>query len=111
MNFQKHVLNLTKQIPKGKISTYGEIARALGDISASRAVGNALNKNPNPIVVPCHRVVGAGFMLGGYSGLQVKREILTREKRGYTSSQGITLGDGKLQVFPVEFVLRKLGKA
>jgi len=67
--------------------------------------------NPFAPIVPCHRVVSSDFTLGGYGGgLTVKRAFLIREKRGHTSPQEIPFGDRKLQVFPVEIVLRKLGK-
>jgi len=80
MNFQKQVLELAAQIPGGKISTYGDLAKALGDIRASRAVGNALNKNQSPVIVPCHRVVMSDGRVGGYSGgVEKKIELLEKE--------------------------------
>ena len=108
--FYREVWLACLEIPEGQTRTYKWIARKIGRPKSCRAVGSALAKNPFAPEVPCHRVIGAGFTLGGYGGFQVKREILTREKRGYNSSREITVGDGKLQVFPVEFVLRKLGK-
>ncbi len=59
---------LTSQIPEGKVSTYGLIAEALGSKNLSRAVGRSLRSNPNPITVPCHRVVKSDRQLGGYKG-------------------------------------------
>jgi hypothetical protein len=68
--------------------------------------------NPFAPVVPCHRVVCSDLTLGGYGGgLKVKLALLEREKRGYNSSREITVGERKLQVFPVEWVLKKLDKA
>jgi hypothetical protein len=65
--------------------------------------------NPFAPIIPCHRVVSSDFTLGGYGGgLNVKLEFLVREKRGYTSPREIPVGDKKLQVFPIELVLRKL---
>ena len=80
--FSELVWGLTKRVPKGKVTTYGEIARALGKPAASRAVGQALRNNPNPIAVPCHRVVRSDGSLGGYCGRAAsleKARLLKRE--------------------------------
>jgi methylated-DNA-[protein]-cysteine S-methyltransferase len=70
-----------KKIPRGKVITYREIAIALGNPNASRAVGNACNKNPFAPKVPCHRVVKSNGFLGGYAeGL--KNKIFLLEKEG-----------------------------
>ncbi|MEP7003048.1 MAG: methylated-DNA--[protein]-cysteine S-methyltransferase [Chloroflexota bacterium] len=75
--FQTRVLNATAKIPFGSVSTYGTIAKRAGNVKASRAAGGALNQNPIPIVVPCHRVVGSTGALVGYAGgLDVKRRLL-----------------------------------
>jgi hypothetical protein len=67
--------------------------------------------NPFPLIVPCHRVVCSDFTLGGYGGgLDVKHNILSREKRGYTAKREISVNGEKLQVFPVELVLSKTRK-
>jgi O-6-methylguanine DNA methyltransferase len=108
--YTRKVLEVTALIPVGYVASYGGVAEAAG--GGARAVGNVMAANPFAPVVPCHRVVGAGFTLGGYGGgLKVKREILTREKRGYSSRREISVGERKLRVFPVEFVLNKLGEA
>jgi methylated-DNA-[protein]-cysteine S-methyltransferase len=74
------VYNILVRIPEGKITTYGDIAKALGRPDASRAVGRILNKNPNPIVVPCHRVVMSDGSIGGYAfGKARKKELLAKE--------------------------------
>ena len=80
--FQSQVYTLTKKIPKGKVTTYGEIARALKMSSlGARAVGNALNKNPFAPKVPCHRVVASNGNIGGFaSGCTKKRKLLKQEK-------------------------------
>lgn len=68
------------RIPFGATVTYGEQAAMIGRPGAARAVGSANGRNPVPIVVPCHRVLGAGSALGGYSsGLDVKRSLLALE--------------------------------
>ncbi len=80
--FQQRVWAALRRIPPGEVRTYGQLARTLG--SGARAVGSACRRNPVPLVVPCHRVVGAGG-LGGYSGavegsrLAVKRWLLKHE--------------------------------
>ena len=78
--FQTRVLSATAKIPFGAVSTYGTVAKRAGNAKASRAAGGALNHNPIPIVVPCHRVVGANGALVGYAGgLDVKRKLLAIE--------------------------------
>ena len=72
------VFRAASQIPPGMVSAYGDIALALGDRAASRAVGEILSSNENPVVVPCHRVVAAGGRLGGYSGGLAIKEFLLR---------------------------------
>jgi methylated-DNA-[protein]-cysteine S-methyltransferase len=74
------VYDILAHIPEGRITTYGDIAKALGRPGASRAVGRILNKNPNPIVVPCHRVVMSNGSVGGYAfGAARKKALLAKE--------------------------------
>lgn len=78
--FQKRVWAMMRDIPYGGIATYGGLAMALG--SGPRAVGMACGRNPLPIIVPCHRVLGSGGSEGGYSGgkgLATKRTLLAIE--------------------------------
>jgi methylated-DNA-[protein]-cysteine S-methyltransferase len=78
--FQARILAATAKIPFGAVSTYRTVARRAGNEKASRAAGGALNHNPIPIVVPCHRVVGSNGSLVGYAGgLDVKRRLLAIE--------------------------------
>lgn len=78
--FQRCVWNALLQIPFGEARSYGEIGRAIGAPQASRAVGGANNRNPVPIVVPCHRVIGAGGAMVGYGGgLPIKTFLLDLE--------------------------------
>jgi len=71
---------LLSKIPSGKVSTYGDIARALGHPKAARAIGRIIANNPNPISIPCHRVVKSSGEIGGFAyGEQMKREILEKE--------------------------------
>jgi methylated-DNA-[protein]-cysteine S-methyltransferase len=81
--FQKLVWQRLKKIPYGKLASYGEVARAIGKPNAYRAVGNANNKNPIAIIIPCHRVIGSDGTLVGYGGgLWRKEWLLDHEKRG-----------------------------
>jgi methylated-DNA-[protein]-cysteine S-methyltransferase len=74
------VYDILVRVPEGKVTTYGDIAKALGHPGASRAIGRILNKNPNPIVVPCHRVVMSDGSIGGYAfGKARKKELLKKE--------------------------------
>lgn len=78
--FQKAVWAALEGIPFGEIITYGELARRIGRPKASRAVGQANHKNPIPILIPCHRVIGADGSLTGYGGgLACKRFLLRLE--------------------------------
>ncbi|MDG2764922.1 methylated-DNA--[protein]-cysteine S-methyltransferase, partial [Vibrio parahaemolyticus] len=79
--FQTKVWNELLKIPFGETKTYREIAKSIGNDKAYRAVGGANNKNPIPIIVPCHRVVGADKSLVGYKGgLDIKKALLEIEK-------------------------------
>lgn len=78
--FQRRVWEELRRIPVGETRTYGEIAAAIGEPRAARAVGSACGKNPVPVVVPCHRVVPASGGVGNYGlGPERKRELLRRE--------------------------------
>jgi methylated-DNA-[protein]-cysteine S-methyltransferase len=85
--FERKVLNATKKIPKGKVTTYSIIAKAIEKPKAIRAVGNALNKNPYTPIIPCHRVVKSDGSIGDYAkGVRKKVKMLrdegVREKKG-----------------------------
>jgi methylated-DNA-[protein]-cysteine S-methyltransferase len=81
-DFERVVWAAMREIPYGQMRTYGEIAAETGDPGAARAVGVACNRNPLPLVVPCHRVVGAGGKLVGFGGgLPRKRFLLELESR------------------------------
>ncbi|PYE87430.1 methylated-DNA--[protein]-cysteine S-methyltransferase [Phyllobacterium leguminum] len=78
----RQVYEIALQIPPGETLTYGAIARRIGGVSLSQAVGQALGKNPFPIIVPCHRVLGTGGKTGGFSangGAETKLRMLTVE--------------------------------
>jgi O-6-methylguanine DNA methyltransferase len=91
ISFTKMVFAACSRIPKGKVSTYGIIARVIGKPGASRAVGNALNKN-RLASVPCHRVVRGDGTVGGFAGgTQKKMRILKKE--------GIEIENGRVKGF------------
>jgi methylated-DNA-[protein]-cysteine S-methyltransferase len=80
--FQQSVLQAARAVPRGQVSTYGQIARRIGRPKAARAVGQALGSNPVPIVIPCHRVLASDGRLGGYSGrggIRTKQKLLQLE--------------------------------
>ena len=79
-SFQQKVWQQLRSIPYGQTTSYGQIARAVGDPQASRAVGAANGKNPLSIVIPCHRVIGTSGKLVGYGGgLNIKESLLSLE--------------------------------
>jgi methylated-DNA-[protein]-cysteine S-methyltransferase len=81
-DYQKRVWSLVRQIPYGKTASYGELARQLGEGTTPQEVGAAVGRNPVCLLVPCHRVVGAGGKLTGYAGgLARKRFLLKLEEK------------------------------
>lgn len=80
-DFQCQVFKVVSQIPLGQTRSYAWVARKIGKPRAARAVGQALNKNPYLLIVPCHRVVQADGSLGGFAlGAKVKKELLDLER-------------------------------
>jgi O-6-methylguanine DNA methyltransferase len=85
--FAKRVYNAAREIPSGSTATYGQLAEDSGSPGAARAVGQLMGKNPIPLIIPCHRVLGAGNKPGGFSahgGLATKAKMLDIE--------GVTFG-------------------
>ena len=83
------------QVPKGKVTTYGELAKAVGLKNGQRTVGTIMRNNPFPVIVPCHRVVKSDGKIGGYVyGERVKSRMLANE--------GINVKDGKIIDFDKE---------
>ncbi len=83
--FNRRVYAVARAVPPGETITYGEIAERIGERGAAQAVGQALGRNPFPIVVPCHRVLAADGGLGGFSahgGVATKRRMLAIEGAG-----------------------------
>jgi len=78
--FQRKVLNQAMRVPKGRVSTYGKLAKRIGIPKGARAVGRILAGNPYPLVVPCHRIVQADGSLCGFGGgLKMKKDLLNME--------------------------------
>ncbi len=78
--FHEAVLHELARVPYGQVDTYGHLAALVGRPKAARAVGTVMNRNPIPIVLPCHRIVGANGSLTGYAGgLDIKRQLLELE--------------------------------
>lgn len=90
--FQCAVWDLLVDIPYGSTETYGTIAQRVGRPTASRAVGAANGQNPLPIVVPCHRVIGANGTLTGYAGGVALKESLLDFERRHAPKAGLQLG-------------------
>lgn len=91
--FQRAVLRAEHAIPRGRVSSYGLIARHIGAPRASRAVGNALASNPYPLIVPCHRAVRSDGLLGGFQGgPAMKRILLEREGITFDRAGGVAVG-------------------
>lgn len=83
-DFSKRVYDVVRTIPIGHTLTYGDIAKKLGDVALSREVGQAMGRNPTPIIMPCHRVVAASGKTGGFSapgGVDTKMKLLSIERR------------------------------
>jgi methylated-DNA-[protein]-cysteine S-methyltransferase len=86
--FNQRVYAVARRIPPGQTLTYGDVARRLGSVGLARAVGQALGRNPFAIIVPCHRVLSANGLPGGFSahgGVSLKRQLLALE--GYVLAQ------------------------
>ncbi|MBU0496919.1 MAG: endonuclease V [Candidatus Thermoplasmatota archaeon] len=96
MNLFEYNYNIVRQIPSGRVSTYGAVAEALGDKRAARAVGRMMNQNPDADSMPCFKIVYRDGTLGGFGlGIHDKIRRLTKD--------GITITDGKIDDFPHVF--------
>jgi methylated-DNA-[protein]-cysteine S-methyltransferase len=89
LNLEQKIYKKLLEVPKGNITTYGELAKAVGLNNGQRAVGKIMNKNPYPVIIPCHRVVMSTGKIGGYAyGENVKTKML--------SDEGIEIQNGKI---------------
>lgn len=86
------------KVPKGKVTTYGELAKAVGLKNGQRAIGRIMNKNPFPVIVPCHRVILSSGKIGGYAwGEKIKTNMLSKE--GVKIKKGKILDKDKIYRF------------
>lgn len=102
----KRIYEAVKQIPRGYVATYGQVAELAGDKKMARAVGNALHRNPDPVTIPCYRVVNAKGELAGefaFGGAGAQAKLL--------AADGIEVNDGKvdLQKYGIEVIDGKVG--
>ena len=89
MNLEQKIYKKLLEVPKGQITTYGELAKAVGLKNGQRVIGKIMNKNPYPVIVPCHRVVMSTGKIGGYAyGEHIKIKLL--------SDEGIQIKNGKI---------------
>ena len=92
MNLEQKVYKKLLDVPKGQITTYGELAKAVGLKNGQRLIGKIMNNNPYPVLVPCHRVVLSTGKIGGYAyGENIKFKML--------SDEGIEITNGKIESF------------
>ena len=92
MNLEQHVYKKLMNVPKGNVTTYGDLAKAVGLKNGQRIIGKIMNKNPYPVLVPCHRVVMSTGKIGGYAyGEHVKIKML--------SDEGMEIINGSIENF------------
>lgn len=89
-DFQRQVWNKLSEIPYGKVVTYGQLAAAIGQPTACRAVANAVGQNPYLILLPCHRVIASDGIGGFSAGVEAKKHLLTLEGINFSDSAGIS---------------------
>lgn len=96
MNLSELVYKKLTQVPEGKVTTYSELAKAVGLKNGQRVIGQIMKKNPFPVIIPCHRVVKSDGKIGGYAyGAKVKTNMLKNE--------GIKIQNGKIQEWNKKF--------
>ena len=89
MNIDQKIYKKLLEVPRGKITTYGDLAKAVGMKNGQRTVGRIMNKNPYPAIIPCHRVIKSDGKVGGYAyGENIKSNMLAKE--------GIKIKKGKV---------------
>ena len=96
MIIEKKIYKKLLQVPSGKITTYGELSRAIGLKNGQRVIGRVMKNNRFPVIIPCHRVVKSNREVGGYAfGVDIKRNMLTKE--------GICIKNDKIENFEKSF--------
>jgi methylated-DNA-[protein]-cysteine S-methyltransferase len=89
LNLEHKVYKKLLEVPKGKVTTYSELAKSVGLKNGQRVIGRIMSKNPFPVVIPCHRVILSNGRIGGYAwGEKIKTNMLTKE--------GIQIKNGKI---------------
>jgi methylated-DNA-[protein]-cysteine S-methyltransferase len=89
LRLEEKVYKKLLEVPTGKVTTYGELAKAIGLKNGQRVIGKIMNKNPYPVIIPCHRVIKSDGKIGGYAwGEKVKANMLLKE--------GIKIQNGKI---------------
>ena len=89
MNLEDKVYKKLLEVPPGMVTTYGELARAVGLKNGQRVIGRIMNKNPFPVIIPCHRVIKSNGKIGGYAwGEKIKTNMLSKE--------GVKIKNGKI---------------
>jgi len=89
LSLEQKIYKKLLQVPKGQVTTYGELAKAVGLENGQRTIGKIMNKNPYPVIIPCHRVIMSTGKIGGYAyGEKIKSNMLTKE--------GIKIKNGKI---------------
>jgi methylated-DNA-[protein]-cysteine S-methyltransferase len=89
MKLEEKVYKKLLEVPKGQVTTYAELAKAIGLENGQRAIGRMMNKNPYPVIIPCHRVILSNGKIGGYAwGENVKVNMLSKE--------GVKIRNGKI---------------
>jgi methylated-DNA-[protein]-cysteine S-methyltransferase len=104
-DFQQRVYALTRTIPRGRVATYGALARALG-IASARAVGQALRRNPWAPVVPCHRVIASDGTVGGFQGADGGPSVASKLRM--LAREGVRFDRGSGRIAEPERMLREL---
>jgi methylated-DNA-[protein]-cysteine S-methyltransferase len=98
LNLEHEVYRKLLQVPKGKVTTYSELAKAVGLKNGQRTIGRIMNKNPFPVIVPCHRVILSNGKIGGYAwGEKIKTNMLSKE--GIEIKKGKILDSNKIYRF------------
>lgn len=98
MKLEHKVYKKLLKVPKGKVTTYSELAKAVGLKNGQRAIGRIMNKNPFPVIVPCHRVILSSGKIGGYAwGEKIKTNMLSKE--GVKIKKGKILDKNKIYRF------------
>ena len=89
MNIEQRIYKKLLEVPRGKVTTYGELSKAVGIKNGQRYIGSVMNKNPYPAIIPCHRVVMSTGKIGGYAyGQHIKAKML--------GDEGVLIENGKI---------------